>query len=196
MLAAKRAATLAAGLCAMLTMAETVSVGSFPSGAGALEKSVAQSAVPSELTQLTRRFARELISACGTVAVAADVLDAGQAVGGVDEAVDGVEGVGDAANRGEEWRVAEVGGVGHVAGERVGGDDGSDLVDKDEGNRGGEVGMACRALTEGGHESQGGIVFAGRKAGVAAESQEIDLLAFGAGVVAGDAEVAGLSVRT
>src|SRR5271168_5330631 len=65
-LAVKRPATLAPGLWAMLSAAVTVLVGGVPSSAGAFAKSWAQPLVPSELTQLTSRLARELISAWGS----------------------------------------------------------------------------------------------------------------------------------
>src|SRR5260370_31624383 len=50
----------------MLSVAEMVLVGATPERSGALEKRGVQPAVPSELTQVTSRLARELISAWGT----------------------------------------------------------------------------------------------------------------------------------
>src|SRR5260370_23996182 len=50
----------------MLSAAEIVLVGATPDRSGALEKRGVQPAPPSELTQVTSRLARELISAWGT----------------------------------------------------------------------------------------------------------------------------------
>src|ERR1700678_3015083 len=65
-LAVKRAAVFAPGFFAMLRAAVMVSVGEVLLGPVAFEKSEEQPAVPSELTQVTRRLARLLISARGT----------------------------------------------------------------------------------------------------------------------------------
>ena len=81
-------------------------------------------------------------------------------------------------------------GIGHEASKRIDSGDGGDFIDGDEGDGGREVGLSIGAATEGGHESESRIDLAWRQAGVAAKSEQIDLLARGAGVVAADAEVA------
>src|SRR5580700_10352492 len=65
-LALKRAVALAAGFFAMLRAAVMVSAGGALLGPVAFVKRAVQPAVPSELTQVTRRLARLLISAWGT----------------------------------------------------------------------------------------------------------------------------------
>jgi hypothetical protein len=118
-------------------------------------------------------------------------LDAGDSGAGIDEIGNGEEGVGDSLLGSGGGRVADVGGVGHEAGEGVDGGDGGDLVHEDVRDGVGEVGLAIGTGADGGHEGESRVGFAGGQAGVAAEGEEVDLLAGGAGVVAADLKVAG-----
>lgn len=80
-----------------------------------------------------------------------------------------------------------MGGVGHESGEGVGGGDGGDLSDVDDGDGVCEV-SGGGALSESGHEGERRVGDTGCEARVAAGGEQVDLLAWGAGVGSADVE--------